>query len=140
MKDPPRRFRVYTAPGESPDLREMVRLPGSVEEVERLDRIPAGKGPAVLFLSRGLLRGMGPAEWEALPPHVVVVASDSQARGEAERAGRLFLSMEDFRGDRRSLHRVIRAAARHSAALLALARARSGVHQPVAGPENGTPL
>lgn len=92
------RFRIYTAPGESPDLLEVIRLPAAVEEVDRLDRIPGGALPAVLFLSRGLLKGLGPEEWEALPAEVVVVASDSQARGEAEKAGRLFLSMEDFRG------------------------------------------
>lgn len=134
------RFRIYTAPGESPDLLEVIRLPAAVEEVDRLDRIPGGALPAVLFLSRGLLKGLGPEEWEALPAEVVVVASDSQARGEAEKAGRLFLSMEDFRGGRPALHRVLRAAARHSAALLALRRAGNAAGQPVAGPGKATTL
>lgn len=134
------RLRIYTAPGESPDLLEVIRLPAAVEEVDHLDRIPDGGLPAVLFLSRGLLRGMGPGEWEALPAHVVVVASDAQARGEAEKAGRLFLSTEDFRGGRRALHRVLRAAARHSAALLTLGRTGNPVGRPVASPEKGTTL
>lgn len=137
---PIRRPQIFIAPGESPDLLEMVRLQVDVEEAERLDGIRPGNRPAVLFLSRGLLRGLGPAEWEALPYHVVVVAGDSQSRGEAERAGRLFLSMEDFRGDRRSLHRVLRAAARHSSLLLAVARLRKSRDRNVAGPAEGTPL
>ena len=128
------RFRIYTAPGESPDLLEVLRLPATVEEIDRLDRIAAGTLPAVLFLSRGLLNGLGSEEWATLPVHVVVVASDAQARGAAEKAGRLFLSMEDFRGGRRALHRVLRAAARHSAALLALRRAGDAGERPVAGP------
>jgi len=119
------RLRIYTAPGESPDLLELIRLRAEVEEVERLGRIPAGGGPAVLFLTRGLLRGLSPEEWEALPPHVVVLAADSQARGEADRAGRLFLAMEDFRGGRVALERVLRAAAAHSALLLEAAAGRT---------------
>lgn len=111
--------RIYTAPGESPDLLELIRTPVQVEEVERLDRIPREKAPSVLLLSRGLLKGISPAEWDALPRHVVVLATDSQARGDAEKAGRLFLTMEDFRGGRRALERVLRAAFAHSSLLLA---------------------
>lgn len=111
--------RIYTAPGESPDLLELVRMPVDVEEVDRLDRIPDGNTPSVVVLSRGLLKGISAAEWDALPRHVVVLATDSQARGDAEKAGRLFLTMEDFRGGRRALERVLRAAFAHSALLLA---------------------
>lgn len=93
--------------------------------MDRLDRIRPGSHPAVLFLSRGLLKGMSPGEWEALPGHVVVLATDSKGRGAAEKADRLFLSMEDFRGGRRSLQRVLRAAFRHSALLLELRRAQA---------------
>ena len=114
----PRPLRLFTAPGESPDLLELLDTEVEVEEVASFDQIRAHRQPAVLYLSRGLLKGLDAAEWERLPEHVTVVASDSQARGEAGKAGRLFLSMEDFTGAAAGLRRVLRAAMRHSAALL----------------------
>lgn len=113
---------VYIAPGESPDLLELVEVPLETREIGALGEADPGERPAILFLSRGLLKGISRTEWETLPAHVAVVASDAQARGEAEKAGRLFLSMEDLKGDGPSLTRALRSAVRHSAALLGQAR------------------
>lgn len=113
------RPRVFTAPGESPDLLESVRSMLEVEEIDSLARIGSvDPVPTVLFMSRSLLAGMGPGEWATLPAHVAVIASDADARRSAEGAGRLFLSMEDFRSEFGSLDRLITAAGAYSAALL----------------------
>lgn len=110
-------LRIFIAPGESPDLLELLEVPVEVEEVAALSQADPGDGPAVLFLSRSLAVNAASPEWQALPAHVAVIASDAQARGEAEKAGRLFLAMEDLRGDGESLERILRAATRYSAAL-----------------------
>lgn len=115
-------LRIFIAPGESPDLLELLDVPVEVEEVATLSQVDPGQGPGVLFLSRSLSVSAASPEWQALPGHVAVIAADTQARGEAEKAGRLFLAMEDLRGDGGSLQRVLRAATRYSAALLRAGR------------------
>ena len=119
------RLRIFTAPGESPDLMETLNTEAVMEEVASFDQVDAHDEAAVLYLSRGLLKGLNEDEWQRLPPHSPVIASDSQARGEADKVGRLFLSMEDFTGDGNGLRRAVRAALRHSAALLGQQRART---------------
>lgn len=125
-------LRIYTAPGESPDLLESLRLAAEVEEIDSLDRIARRDAPVptVLFMSRSLLTGMEKGEWALLPAHVAVIAADADARKSAEGAGRLFLSMEDFRSEHGSLDRLIAAAGAHSAALL-------GGMRPAADAERG---
>jgi hypothetical protein len=92
-------LRIYTAPGESPDLVELLDAPAEVREVASLSEVAPGRSPAVLMLSRSLLAGLAPGEWPDLPAHVTVVASDATARAAAEVAGRLFASVEHA-GDR----------------------------------------
>lgn len=111
-------LRIFTAPGESPDLLELLDIPVALEEVAALSQADPGGEPAVLFLSRSLSVNAASPEWRALPRHVAVIAADAQARGDAEKAGRLFLSMEDLRGGGESLRRVLGAAVRYSTALL----------------------
>lgn len=114
--------RIFIAPGESPDLLELLDESAEVEEVAALSQADPGEDPAVLFLSRSLTVSATSPEWDGLPAHVAVIAADAQARGEAEKAGRLFLSMEDLRGDGPGVQRVLRAAGRYSAALLRAGR------------------
>lgn len=112
-------LRLYAAPGESPDLLEFLETSLSIEEVVALDQAEPGEDAGVLFLSRSLASGATTSEWASLPAHVAVIASDSDARGEAEKADRLFLSLEDLRGGADGMARMLRAAARYSRALLA---------------------
>jgi HD-GYP domain-containing protein (c-di-GMP phosphodiesterase class II) len=117
-------LKVFAPPGELADLLEAVRRPLDGEEIASLTQVPHHDGPVVVVMSRALLKGMSPEEWEALPPHAALVSTDTQSRGEAEKAGRLFIGLEDLeRGRPGAVARALRAAARHSAALLAEARA-----------------
>src|SRR5690606_32428963 len=79
-------------------------------------------GPAVLLLSDALLPSE-PGGLARLPEHVVVLAADAAGRREGEAAGRLFLSLEDLRGEE-GVAAAFRAAAAHSAALPARSRTR----------------
>jgi HD-GYP domain-containing protein (c-di-GMP phosphodiesterase class II) len=84
--------------------------------------LDAPPGPAVLLLSAELLERR--LDLRRVPDHIVLVATDAPGRDAGEEAGRLFLSLEDASGDDATL-RVLRSAARHSAALLGQANAKS---------------
>ncbi len=111
--------RVYIAPGESPDLGDIVPEELEMVEIASLSHVEDGDFPAVLYLTRALTEGEGVGrELRDIPDHVVVVAGDTGGRILANSVSRLFLSTEDFGPDGRTLLRVLTAASQHSEALL----------------------
>lgn len=127
----PGSLRVFTAPGEAADLQEMLDDPGvEFVEVGHIDELRAASGPAVFFLSRGLLGGGGALEAiSALPTHIVVVAADDGARSAATEAGRLFLAAPELAPGEAALARALRSAGRHAEALLEVGRLRGRVER-----------
>ena len=113
-------LRIFTAPGESPDLLELLDRPTDVREIAALREVPGDRAPGILLLSRSLLAGMSEAEWTALPHHVTVVASDADAEAAAAKAGRLFRSIATAPGDTRSLQACLEEAFRVSVRRLTL--------------------
>ncbi|UCC24088.1 MAG: hypothetical protein JSU98_10150 [Gemmatimonadales bacterium] len=117
-------LRIFTAPGESPDLLELLSVSAQVGEVASLGELAGETGPAVVLLSRSLLAGLSTEEWYVLPEHITVVTTDSQARAAAERAGRLWGSVDAVSGGglvRRGwseLDEALEGAFRHSQSLL----------------------
>lgn len=110
------RFRVYTAPGEGPDLVEATRW-GRIDVVEiaAVDELVDVEEPGVLFLSRGLLgRGGSHQALASLPAQVAVVAADDGARTAAEQAGRLFMAAADLAPGRHPLMRTLASAHRYA--------------------------
>ena len=116
--------RIFTAPGESPDLLELLSVPAQVGEIASLGELAEEAGPAVVLLSRSLLAGLSPEEWRVLPDHITVVTTDTEARASAERAGRLWGSLDAVSGrgsgkrGRSELDEALEGAFRHSQSLL----------------------
>ena len=115
-------FTVLAAPGKVPPALRVLGSGAEVREVAGPGPGDATDAPTVLLVS-GALAGRASALAQ-LPDHVVLVAADAGGREVSEKAGRLFLSLEDLTGDEAVL-RAVRSAARHSAALLAQTRTRS---------------
>ena len=122
----PVRFTILAAPGAAPvETRELGEAV-DVRDLTSTRAVEAPDGPTVLLLSDALV-GQNAGGLGRLPEHVVVVATDAEGRSVGEKSGRLFLSLEDASGE--ALLRGLRAAARHSAALLAQERTRAQLVQ-----------
>jgi HD-GYP domain-containing protein (c-di-GMP phosphodiesterase class II) len=123
------RFTIFAAPDARAEVEGVLRGLGGVEIVDagRPGAVQTAQGPAVMLLSSGLIK-LRRGELGPVPDHVVLVATDAVGREAGEEAGRLFLSLEDASGEDAVL-RTLRSAARHSAALLGQASAKSQLDQ-----------
>ena len=121
------RFTVLAAPGTAPGVTRDLGHEVDVREVAGPGEIEAPDTPAVLLLSTALL-SQASGGLTRLPEHLVFVATDAEGRDAGERAGRLFLSLNDLSGETAVL-RALRSAAHHSAALLSQTRARARFEQ-----------
>jgi hypothetical protein len=99
-----------------------------IRELHDLSEVSGEGRPTVLLLSPDLWDAASSTGLKALPEFITVLSKGDGPRRGAESAGRLLFALEDA-SDSEGRLRLLRAAARHSAALLSAQRAREGAEK-----------
>ena len=120
-----KQFLVFAAAGEAPEALGALGDGCKIVEIASLAGVTVEDEAAILILSGGISDA---GSLSSVPDHVVVLAKGGTARETAERAGRLFLDLDDLSGDDAQL-RALRSAAQASATRLSASRAASQLDQ-----------
>lgn len=123
-------FTVYAPAGAAPPALRRLEEELDIQQIGRIAEAARDVDAAAVLMLNDALADDGEAvtALRTLPEHVVVVSDGERGRHAAEAAGRLFLAVDDARDDEAVL-RLLHGAARHSAALLGAARARTQVER-----------